>query len=309
MTAAAPPPPPGRGRRGNGLSAPSWRPLVDVDPRLTEPLLAALARAGIAAYAEPAPGTRGGYLEVQLPGTPTDRLYTDPRHPDLARTVVADESRGLALLLSDADPDIRRPLEELVRPVGPPARPSAPQRPTGQDDAAWLAIVEGWSREPDSPVPPWPVSEDVDDPGGRGAADDEESSPGRRLLRRAEPPGPAGHGTPGPRSSSGGELVGDGPDDVGDQPGQDDGKDGEDEHFVPPAPPPPPRATRVTKAAWAAIVVGLVLLFAPGLLAQNPSDSVAAVGVLAILGGAGTLVWRMRDASPPDSGPDDGAVV
>lgn len=293
MTAAAPPPRPGRGRRGNGLSAPTWRPLVDVDPRLTEPLLAALARAGIAAYAEPAPGTRGGYLDVQLPGAPTDRLYTDPRHPDLARTVVADESRSLALLLSDADPDTRRPLEELVRPVGPTTRPMAPKRPTGEDDAAWRAIVEGWSREPDSPVPPWPVSEDVDELGGHAAPDDEEPRPGRRVLRRADPSGPASGG-PDERAGSDERVI---------------SGDGEDEHFVPPPPPPSPRTSRATKGAWAAIVVGLLLLFAPGLLAQDASDTVAAVGVLAILGGAGSLIWRMRDAPPPDSGPDDGAVV
>jgi hypothetical protein len=33
------------------------------------------------------------------------------------------------------------------------------------------------------------------------------------------------------------------------------------------------------------------------------------VGIALMLGGAGALVWHMRDAPPTDSGPDDGAVV
>jgi len=33
------------------------------------------------------------------------------------------------------------------------------------------------------------------------------------------------------------------------------------------------------------------------------------VGIALMLGGAGALVWYMRDAPPTDSGPDDGAVV
>ncbi|MCW2615163.1 MAG: hypothetical protein JWN08_2157, partial [Frankiales bacterium] len=49
-----PTPPPGR--RDNGLPSTDWGALVDLDPRLSEALLASLAAAGVAAYVEPAGG-------------------------------------------------------------------------------------------------------------------------------------------------------------------------------------------------------------------------------------------------------------
>ena len=56
--------------------------------------------------------------------------------------------------------------------------------------------------------------------------------------------------------------------------------------------------------SWLAVVLGLVVLF--GLSPRDPA--VRALGLALLAGGAGALVWWMRD-SAPDSGPDDGAVV
>jgi hypothetical protein len=64
-------------RRGNGLTADAYVPLADLTPQLADAMLSALREAGIAAYAAPAPGRTGGYLDVRLPEEPTDRLYAD----------------------------------------------------------------------------------------------------------------------------------------------------------------------------------------------------------------------------------------
>ena len=51
------------------------------------------------------------------------------------------------------------------------------------------------------------------------------------------------------------------------------------------------------------------MLFAPRLLGLSTADlAVGVLGLALLAGGAGALVWWMRDGAP-DSGPDDGAVV
>jgi hypothetical protein len=89
--------------------------------------------------------------------------------------------------------------------------------------------------------------------------------------------------------------------DEDDSPGYDPA---DDEHFAPPAPPPLPKLRPVTVGAIGAIVLGLAILatgFGGGLFTP--------IGILAILGGAASLVWNMRQGPPTDSGWDDGAVV
>jgi len=70
-----------------------------------------------------------------------------------------------------------------------------------------------------------------------------------------------------------------------------------------------PKVQPATLGALAVFVFGVLLIAAPGLIGLTSSDGVRIVGVLAMVGSAGALVWRMRDAPPTDSGPDDGAVV
>jgi hypothetical protein len=78
----------------------------------------------------------------------------------------------------------------------------------------------------------------------------------------------------------------------------------DDEHYVPPPPPPLPRLHRKTIAAIASIAIGIVIL------ATNlDGGTFTVLAVLAILAGLGSLVWRMHDGPPTDSGWDDGAVV
>ena len=59
------------------------------------------------------------------------------------------------------------------------------------------------------------------------------------------------------------------------------------------------------------MVGGVIMLVTPWLLDVGDSSSTATLAVLAIVGGAGTLIWRMRETPPPGvgTGSDDGAVV
>ena len=283
---SAPPSP--RGRRDNGLPAADWGALVDLDPRLSEALLDRLAAGGVPAYVEPAPGAVDTVSRaVALPKRPLDRLWVATDRADEARTVVGAEIADLTALLAEDDPTATA--QGLVLPVprtaatkvlAPPALPS-PATPSTDD--AWQQIVAGFEQASDAPVPPWPVSEDVDDTPRRS---DDVGAP-RRLRRRSD------------RAE---------PDDALPAWLEPDALD-DDGHYVPPAPPPVPRFRRHTVGALVALAVGLVLVFAPNLIGQVQSVGLGIVGIALMLGGAGALVWHMRDAPPTDSGPDDGAVV
>jgi hypothetical protein len=78
----------------------------------------------------------------------------------------------------------------------------------------------------------------------------------------------------------------------------------DDEHFVPPPAPPFPKFQPATVAAIASIVFGLFLL-----VTQWDGGSFNFLGIIAVLGGVATLIYRMRQGPPTDSGWDDGAVV
>jgi hypothetical protein len=84
---------------------------------------------------------------------------------------------------------------------------------------------------------------------------------------------------------------------------------GDDEHYVPPVPPPLPRLDSVSKGAWAALFGGPGYLLLAVLLGWVVPSWIAFCAVGAFVGGFATLVVRMGDRPPGDSGPDDGAVV
>ena len=313
--------PPPAGRRDNGLPSSEWGALVDLDPRLSEALLASLADAGVAAYVEPAGGQHAITRASQLPARPLDRLWVDPVRADAARAVVFAEVSDLTTLLAEQEPGATA--HGLVQPVprsgthrvlappelpGPPVTPVPPAIappsssspfstadpvapapvPADQDpDAAWRAIVEGFDREADQPVPPWPVSEDVDPP---------RRPPASRSERSAEPRRRRG-------DDEGGEAA---------LPAWVEPEALEDEgHYEPPPPPPIPRLAPRKLAAVAGMLLGLGLLMRPSLVGpfQLSPAGIFLVGLTLVLGGAATLVLLMRDAPPTDSGPDDGAVV
>jgi len=130
------------GRRDNGLGAPAWSPLGDVDPRVADAVLATLAAAGVAAWAEPSTGRSGAYLDQHAPRRPVDRLWVDAGRRGEAERLVHDQlaaGRGAAA-------------------GGPP--------PVSTDDA-FAAIVAGWG-EGDPARPPRSPGTEPPDAAGAG---------------------------------------------------------------------------------------------------------------------------------------------
>jgi len=84
---------------------------------------------------------------------------------------------------------------------------------------------------------------------------------------------------------------------------------GDDEHHVPPVPPPLPRLDPVSKGAWVALFGGPGYLLLAVLLGWVVPSWAGFCAVAAFVGGFATLVVRMGDRPPGDSGPNDGAVV
>ncbi|MCU1588442.1 MAG: hypothetical protein JWN31_1935 [Frankiales bacterium] len=150
--------------------------------------------------------------------------------------------------------------------------------PPGNDDA-FDQIVAGFGKESDDPVPRWPVSEDVspDAPPAVGP-----SAPSRDL------PAPEVEPLPGWLE----------PDSL-----EDDG------HFEPPPPPRLPRPHVRTVVATGMLLLGLVVMFAPFRIGLDDSTTFLLLGLALTIGGAGLLIYWMRDTPDADSRPDDGAVV
>jgi hypothetical protein len=128
---------PRRGSRDNGLRCAGYTAIADLDPRIVDALLTTLAEAGIAAYAEPTPGTTVGYMERVLPERPIDRLSVDSKLVTEAQAIVEREKES-----------------------------HEPERVADLDfDQAWQDVLTSL-RAPAaaaSPIHSWPVSEDVDE--------------------------------------------------------------------------------------------------------------------------------------------------
>ena len=118
----------GRGRRDNGLDAPLWAPLRDVDPRVGEHLLDVLREAGIAAYLEPAADVGPYTRTVFLPSPPADRLFVDRAR--------LGEGRSL----------VDRHADEHAPAGGPPAERRVTRRDV-DEDAEWARIVAAYEAE------------------------------------------------------------------------------------------------------------------------------------------------------------------
>jgi hypothetical protein len=167
----------------------------------------------------------------------------------------------------------------------------------GGDEAAWRNLVARYAAPAPDGAVPWPDREDV--PG-------EAAQAGHAAL---EPPGPASPGAASPGPVPG---VVPAPPQIRiirpasplPPPGNED-----DDHYVPPAPPPLPRLDPVAKGAWAALFGGPAYLMAAVMAGWPVPGWAAFTSVAAFVGGFATLVMRMGERPPHDSGPDDGAVV
>ncbi|MFA1547484.1 hypothetical protein [Actinomadura chokoriensis] len=280
-------------RRGNGLSADTYAPLVDLAPHLADAMLAALGEAGVAAYAT----SPAGLPELAEPaaepvsGDVLDRLYVDvdmkPAAEGILRVHLArlrdasargsDDGRAepaeRAEKAERAETDLAAPAAGDAGDVGTDAGAPAER----DEDAIWAEIVAGFDAVPEGDDVPWPDEENIREPAEPPREGDDHSGrlPRARVIKPPEPP----------------EFP-----EAGDEEG----------HYVPPAPPPLPAADPLTKGAWVALIGGPVYLLATVILDWEVPGWAAFLAVAAFIGGFVTLVLRMGD-EPRD--PDDGAVV
>jgi hypothetical protein len=214
------------------------------------------------------------------------------------------------------------------------------------EEAAWRDLVAHYrsAAAPDGAAP-WPVREDLTGgqrPSPDGPGPGELTDPGPGELTDPGPgeltdPGPGELTDPGP-----GELTDPGPGELTDPgltplppaawpdpvpgvipappqmriirpaspvPPTPLQPSGDDEHYIPPPPPPLPQLDPLTKGAWVALFGGPGYLLLAVLLGWVVPGWAAFTAVAAFVGGFATLVVRMGERPPRDSGPDDGAVV
>jgi hypothetical protein len=278
-------------RRGNGLSADAYAPLIDLAPELADAMLNALREAGIAAYASasgasasPASATAETLSERDT-AEPLDRLYVDTSMRSTAEDLLHDHLTRLrdeyASESANAEPTgVGIDTVDEVRETLDPAE--------RDDEAVWAEIVASFESAPADGAMPWPDEENIDeaaDDTHRDVLQDEDLDEGEdrtgrlpraRVIKSADPS----------------EVP---PADAGDE-----------DHYTPPPPPPLPDGDAVTRAAWMALLGGPLYLLLTVLLAWEVPGWAAFVAVAAFIGGFVTLVLRMGD---DPRGPDDGAVV
>ncbi|MDI6097980.1 DUF308 domain-containing protein [Actinoplanes sp. NEAU-A12] len=259
-----------RGRRDNGLDAADYAAAGDVDPRVGEHLLDVLAAGGIAAYLQPTADLNPILRATTLPARPIDRLFVDRTHLDTAKEHLQKVTGGV--------------------PPTPPAPPAPAPRPQAEVDAEWARIIAGFHTTVEAGSAPWPAVEDATRQEQSRPVTDEGTPHNRRRTDPKDEPSIL-YGL----DSFGADL-----------PVEDDDEE-EDERYIPPPPPPLPRISKYAVMGLVGIVAGFVLFLFPELVPVDP-NVVMVFGFAGIVGGAVTLVWRLRSGDDDDEF-DDGAVV
>ncbi|RAY13104.1 hypothetical protein DPM19_21665 [Actinomadura craniellae] len=259
-------------RRGNGLTADSYAPLIDLAPHLADAMLTELRQAGVAAYAAPLPDPAG----PEPSGDPLDRLYVDTAMKATAEGILETHLTRLH--------DVGPWSSDGSDPEPRPSEAGATSTAERDDDAIWAEIVAGYDTAPEDGATPWPEQENLDEPDD--APDD---APGDRTGR-----------LPTVRVIK--PVDEDQDDEDEDEPLEPD----DEGHYVPPPPPPLPSGDPVSRAAWAALVGGPLYLLLTVVLGWSVPGWAAFLAVAAFIGGFVTLVLRMGD-DPRDT--DDGAIV
>jgi hypothetical protein len=176
------------------------------------------------------------------------------------------------------------------------------------DEAVWLDLIARFDAPvPSGAQPPWPDREDLAGPVSVTPAMPPAAP---EALPREPPTNPTG--LPGLPIATGAPPVPGEPWPVGPAAGPRDAplpRDPAQDHFVPPIPPPLPRLDPVTKGAWLALFGGPLYLLISTAVGATISALAAFLAVAAFVGGFVILVLRMDNGRPPNSGPDDGAIV
>jgi hypothetical protein len=278
-----------RGRRDNGIDAADYAAAGDVDPRVGEHLLDVLAAGGIAAYLQPSADLNPILRATTFPARPTDRLYVDRLHLETAR-------EHLHKLTGGAGPTPQTAPEARPEPAG--GQPDV--------DAEWAKIVAGFHTAVDPMAPPWPAAEGIDPtrapepPPADPTGDQPRPQPGGKLPSAADFSGVSLN-----RRRTDEPSLLDGLDTFGT--GLESSEDEDDERYTPPPPPPLPHISKYAVAGVLGVVLGFLLFLFPGLIPIE-RNFVTLIGFAAIVGGAVTLVWRLRTGDDDDDF-DDGAVV
>lgn len=283
-------------RRGNGLLADAYVPLILLAPTHADLMLEALRRSGIAAYAVPLAED-----VLEPPGgdeddPPTDHLYVDAQERIAAEQVLGTELPELGVRSVPENEERREDAEgEGQDPAviggdlldGPPENvdPDAPPAQSADEDEVWNDLVARFYDDdaPTSRGARWPDAENVGPSAPRG---------------RSETP------------TLGDILAGDTDDDDDDEEALRRAEDELEGHYEPPPPPPLLQGDRLGIAAWAGLLGGPALVFGAAFLGLTLPNWLMFMAVVAFLVGFVILILRMTDGRPPgDNGPDNGAVV
>ena len=185
------------------------------------------------------------------------------------------------------------------------------------EESAWHDLIANFAVEPDpgGGEPPWPERENLPRPPHAGPVADSgpDTDPDLQLdlTDDANPeldtgPGPgvqSGRWSSQPRIIRPASPVPPPPVSASSSAAPDEGD------FVPPVPPPLPSLDPVAKGAWAAGFGGPAYLLIATMAGWAVPGWGAFLAVAAFVAGFATLVIRMGDRPPRDSGPDDGAVL
>ncbi|KOX23406.1 hypothetical protein [Nocardiopsis sp. NRRL B-16309] len=273
-------------RRGNGLLADAYVPLILLAPSHADLMLDALRRSGIAAYAVPLEEDVLDPAGGRADDPPTDHLYVDADERGAAERVLGAELPGLGetARVESGPPVGGDLLDGPPENVDPDAEPAEP----ADEDAVWQDLVARFYDGDDGAErrrTGWPDAENLSAPDA-----DERSGPGR----------------------VGGDILA-GPDDADDEDAAELARRVEAElegHYEPPPPPPLLQGSRVGIAAWFGLLSGPVVLFGSAFLGISLPNWLMFAAVVAFLASFVVLVLRMTDSrAPGDNGPDDGAVV
>jgi hypothetical protein len=206
------------------------------------------------------------------------------------------------------------------------------------EESAWHDLIANFAAEPDPAggEPPWPERENLPAPSHAGPAADSgpDTDPDLQLdLTDGTGPeydfgaGPDGQPGPPPGRPDGPGAANAGAGSSGTGPGTRSGRRPsqpriirpasavpppsapDEENFVPPVPPPLPSLDPVAKGAWVALFGGPAYLLIATMAGWAVPGWAAFLAVAAFVAGFATLVIRMGDRPPRDSGPGDGAVL
>lgn len=307
--------------RDNGLTAATYKSAGGIDPLVAEPVLTALAEAGIAAYCAP-PGAAAPSPDQP---DPTETTANEPTRKTASSELTgesadAEASSSPTAKPSGAEGDAKAdPRGKAGATTSASAETSSPTQPSGAEgetEAAPQQIPAGFDEIF--------VAAESEERARAVIARSTEDAEWKSLVEQFNAPAAEGHdATPVPRWPASedvdensyeplidvpaGLIVGDTDEEPPEEPPARRTEDHHD-HFVPPEPPRGPRLDWISRAAWLGLIGGPLLLIAAALL-DFGTGRTTTIAVVGFIGGFLTLVIRMKDRLPPEDTPDDGAVV